>query len=208
MNDSLPFLISGITFGLAAGISPGPLLAIVISETLQHSRKEGFLVALAPIVTDLPIVLISIVLLSKLSHSEPILGILSLAGAVFLAYLSYQSFSVQGFSLSVKGTPGDSLKKGVLANFLSPHPYLFWISVGSPVVLKAYSVNLLSALIFVTSFYALLVGSKIAVALLVDTSKSFLKSTAYLWTLRLLGGVLLIFALLFTRDGLRLLGFI
>jgi len=208
MHDSLPFLVTGITFGLAAGISPGPLLAIVISETLSHSRKEGFHAALAPIMTDLPIVLISLAALSRLSQFESVLGVISLAGAVFIAYLSYQSFTVQGLPLPSEGLPKGSLKKGVLVNFLSPHPYLFWISVGSPIVLKAYSAGLPAALMFVGSFYLLLVGSKMAVAVFVDSSRSFLTSIAYVWTMRALGAVLLLFSILFTRDGIRLLGFI
>jgi threonine/homoserine/homoserine lactone efflux protein len=34
-----------------------------------------------------------------------------------------------------------SLTKGILANALSPHPYLFWLSVGAPTMSKAISVG-------------------------------------------------------------------
>lgn len=55
MLEIFTFLISGIIFGLSAGISPGPLLALVISETLKFGRKEGIKVAIAPLITDIPI---------------------------------------------------------------------------------------------------------------------------------------------------------
>ena len=50
------FLFSGVFLGLAAGFAPGPLLTLVITETLQHNLRSGIRVALAPILTDAPIV--------------------------------------------------------------------------------------------------------------------------------------------------------
>lgn len=55
MVEGLEFLISGIVFGLAAGVAPGPLLALVFSETLKYGKKEGVTVAISPLITDLPI---------------------------------------------------------------------------------------------------------------------------------------------------------
>jgi threonine/homoserine/homoserine lactone efflux protein len=40
MTDMLEFLVSGILFGLATGTSPGPLLALVFSETLKYGKKK------------------------------------------------------------------------------------------------------------------------------------------------------------------------
>ena len=52
MSDTL----FGVVFGLAAGLMPGPLLALVIQQTLRHGPGEGIKVAAAPLLTDLPIV--------------------------------------------------------------------------------------------------------------------------------------------------------
>ncbi len=46
MVEGFEFLISGIILGLAAGTSPGPLLALVFSETLKYGKKEGIKIAL------------------------------------------------------------------------------------------------------------------------------------------------------------------
>lgn len=70
----------GTVLGLSAGFAPGPLLTLVISETLQHGIKSGIKVALAPIITDLPIVLITLYVLSKLTHFHGILGGISIIG--------------------------------------------------------------------------------------------------------------------------------
>ena len=73
-------------------------------------------------------------------------------------------------------------------------------------VLKAYHTNVVSALLFVGGFYVLLVGSKITTALLIDRSRDILKSRGYLFTIKTFGFILLVIALFFVRDGLKLLG--
>ncbi len=42
------YLIQGIVLGFVAGISPGPMLDLVINQTLHHGWRAGNLVALAP----------------------------------------------------------------------------------------------------------------------------------------------------------------
>jgi threonine/homoserine/homoserine lactone efflux protein len=208
MIESLSFLTSGILFGLVAGIAPGPLLTLVIAETLRHSRKEGIIVASVPVVTDLPIVLVSILVLAQLSRSNLILGVISLLGALFILYLAYESISVKGIDLDLPHVEVRSFRKGIITNFLNPHPYVFWMTVGAPIILKAYKVNLLSAVLYVGGFYVFLVGSKMIIALLVDQSKRFLESRIYIYFIRALGVALLIFSLVFFKDGLTFLGII
>jgi len=204
--ESIQFLISGVIFGLVAGISPGPLLTMVISETLRHNIRAGIAIAVAPVLTDVPIVIASIFILTKVADFHFILGIISIAGAVFIGYLAYESIRAKVVEADVPGTGARALRRGVIANFLNPHPYLFWIAVGAPTVLKAYRTNLLSAIFFVSSFYLFLVGSKILIVLLVDKSKTFLKSSAYIYTVKSLGVILLLIAVFFIKDGLKYFG--
>ena len=70
------FLAMGSILGLSAGFAPGPLLTLVISETLQHDIRAGVKVALAPIVTDLPIIMLTLFILVKLSGFYKVLGII------------------------------------------------------------------------------------------------------------------------------------
>jgi len=206
MIEPLLFLLSGAVLGLAAGISPGPLLTLVVSETLRHNRKAGMAIAITPILTDLPIVTASVFVLIKLSEADFVLGTISMLGALFIGYLAYENITIKGLEISVRQTKEASIRKGIIANVLSPYPYLFWMTVGAPSVLKAYGESFLSAFLFVGGFYVLLVGSKIFVALLVDKSRSFLKGPVYIATIKGLGFILLLLAALFIKDGLTLLG--
>ncbi|HHO48721.1 MAG TPA: LysE family translocator [Desulfobacteraceae bacterium] len=201
----LYFLTVGTVLGLSAGFAPGPLLALVISETLRHGIPAGVRVALAPIITDLPIILLTLLVLAKLSAFHNILGALSLAGSLFLLILAWQSLRTRGIALHIRETAPKSLTKGVAANALNPHPYLFWISVGAPTMTKALTLHLGALLAFLVSFYVFLVGSKILLALFVGRSRSFLSGRPYILTMRFLGLILALFALVLFRDGLFLL---
>ena len=204
--DSILFLTSGIVFGLTAGISPGPLFALVISETLQHSRKDGIKIAIAPLITDLPIVLVTLLLFSKIAGFHSILGAISILGGLFITYLAYGNLTTKGMAAEGQLGRAHSLKKGIIANFLSPNPYLFWMTVGAPTVIKALGASRLAVLYFLAGFYVCLVGSKIILAVVVDRSKTVLKSSLYLYIIRILGLLLLVFAGLFIKDGLKMVG--
>lgn len=208
MAQQITFLFSGVVLGLSAGLSPGPLLTLVISETLKHDIKEGIKVSVAPLLTDLPIVLITILVLSRLSNMLPVLGIVSLLGCAFLSYLGFDSITFKGVDIDVEQAKPQSIKKGVIANFLNPSPYMFWFTIGAPLVLKALKISLFSASLFILSFYVFLVGSKVLVAIVIGKSRFFLKSRNYVYTIRFLGVILLVFALIFLKDSLKLFGII
>ena len=204
----LDFVAIGTVLGLSAGFAPGPLLTLVISETLQHDVKSGIKVAFAPVITDLPIVILTLFILSRLSNFHNILGIISLSGGAFVLFLGWQSMRTTGVEVNLREARPRSLAKGVLANSLSPHPYLFWFSVGAPTMTRALSQNTNMALAFVVSFYVFLVGSKIVMAILIGRSKFLLSGNAYAFIMRFLGLALCGLAMVLFRDGLRLLGII
>ncbi|HBA89217.1 MAG TPA: hypothetical protein DCZ75_14915 [Geobacter sp.] len=204
----IDFLSIGLVLGLSAGFSPGPLLMLVISESLHHGTKSGVKVALSPVITDLPIVLATLLLLVKVSGYHGILGGISLAGGLFVMYTGYQSIRTRPVRLDLPKEQPRSLQKGVLTNFLSPHPYLFWITVGAPVLTKSLGTGWSACLAFIGSFYLCLVGAKVVLAIAVGKSKAFLSSTLYLYIMRFLGMLLIIFAVLLFREGGKLLGFL
>jgi len=202
------FLTTGTVLGLSAGFTPGPLMTLVITETLQHGIRSGVKVAIAPIITDVPLIIMTVYVLSKLSRFHTILGAVSLAGGAFLLTMAYQSIRAKGVDISIREAEPRSLTKGMVANVLNPHPYLFWFSVGAPTMTKALSLNAGALTAFIAGFYACLVGSKIMLAVLTGKSKSFIRGRGYVWIMRFLGLVLGVLACVLFYDGLKLLGII
>ena len=130
------YLFMGIVLGLSAGLAPGPLLTLVLSETLQYGVQSGMKVALAPVITDLPIILITFFILAKLSSFQDVLGVVSLVGGGFLLLMAWETLRTKKVEIDTQSEKPRSLSKGVLANALNPHPYLFWFSVGAPTMLR------------------------------------------------------------------------
>ena len=52
----------GAFLGFSRGLAPGPLLALLLAQTLRHSPREGCKVVLAPRFTDAPIIVVTLVL--------------------------------------------------------------------------------------------------------------------------------------------------
>ncbi len=205
MTDALTI---GILLGLSAGLAPGPLLMLVISETLQNDVRSGVKVALAPLITDLPIIALTVLVLSELAKYRGILGIVSLTGGCFVLFLGYKGVRFRGVEIGDTVRKPQSLKKGILVNALSPHPYLFWAAVGGPTLTKAMAAGPVAPLLFLLGFYGLLVGSKILLAILVGRSKTFLSGALYLYLMRFVGLMLCLLAVSFFHEGLALLGLI
>ncbi len=197
------YLVSGIVFGLSAGLAPGPLITLVLTETLQHGSRAGIRVAFAPLITDLPIVILSLFVIARLAGSPLVMGMISFLGAGFVAYLGYETFFSCEASQAGPGEDIQSLRKGVIANLLNPHPYLFWMTVGSPMVIRAFQEGMLGAGSFVAGFYVFLVGSKAVLSLLAGRTRHLLQGRAYRLCMMTLGVLLWLFAVVLVRDAVR-----
>ncbi|HQY92741.1 LysE family transporter [Caldilinea sp.] len=196
------FLFAGISLGFAAGISPGPLLTLVITRTLERGLAAGLRVAVAPLLTDLPIILITVLFFNVLPPGLE--TVLTVGGALFVLYLAWEivrdarhAHLVTGKVASNANAASD-IWRGMMVNLLSPHPWLFWIGVAAPLLTRAWQTSAWSAAGFLVGFYGLLIGSKALVTVGVTGGRRFLNDR---WYQRLL----LASALLLAMFGVRLL---
>lgn len=192
---------SALIFGLMGGLTPGPLLTYILSETLKKGKKTGIKLSFVPLLTDLPIVFISFVLSRQLQRYPSITGAIYLIGALFIIYLAYDNIFYKGRN-RINKQKNNPISKGMLVNFFNPHPYLFWISIGSPLLIKYQAIDWRLSCLFLFIFYLMLVGSKITLVILTARGRRFIEEETYVWIIRLLGITLLFFALIFIKDGL------
>lgn len=208
----MAFLLLGLSLGLPAGFSPGPLLTLVIATSLRDGLRQGLLVAAAPFLSDLPIILLSVFVLNQLPAWT--LSAIGFVGAAYVVYLGWETIcSARHTFLPSDAAPppdgGDrrSMQRGALTNLLSPHPYLFWAVVGAPALLSALARGPLAAVAFLVGFYGGLVGSKAAIAALVHSQAHWLTEAWYRRILILLGLLLIGLGLLLAWEaGQRVTG--
>lgn len=202
------YIIMGLVLGLSAGLAPGPLLTLVVSETLSRGIAGGIRVALAPLISDLPIVVLTLAVLSRLADFNPVLGLISLVGGAMVLKMGISGLRMSGVAQEEGHRDTNPLYKGVLVNVLSPHPYLFWISVGGPTTARAWEISPGSAAGFIVGFYFLLIGAKVGLALITARTRTFMTGNLYVYTMKALGGVLCILAFVLVWEGLGLLGWV
>ncbi len=203
MDSSFFYIASGLTLGATAGLMPGPLLALMVSETVRHGRREGFRIAAVPLLTDLPILIVALLAVAVMSNLHLFSGIISIAGAAYVCYLGIDSLTLKKAVLEGEDAKPRSLRRGIVTNLLNPHPYLFWVTVGAPTALKGFGVSAMAAAGFIAGFYAGIVGSKMGVALAVDRARGFMGGRGYLIVMKLLGAVLIFFAAILFVEGVR-----
>lgn len=195
-------LVSGIVLGLTLGLSPSPVMTLSISKTIQYGVKEGIKIAFAPLITDLPIALVSILIISRLPNREQYLGGIFIMGALFIARLGIRGIRTKGLDIGPDMKSPDSFKQGVITNFLNPNVYVFWFTIGSVAVVDSWTENPLSSVMYLFGFYTLLIGSRVVLSLVISKSKVFKHPKAYIIAMRVLGLILIGFAGYYGYQGI------
>jgi len=199
------FAASGLLLGLSAGLAPGPLMALVISQTIRYGLGHGVRVAVAPLLTDLPIVVGSILVVGAAASAGASLGIVAIAGAAFIAYLAWDTWHAEPPGAAAVDAAPRSWTRGVTVNLLSPHPYLFWFTVGAPTVLAAADRSPLAAIAFLVTFYVGLVGAKVGIAVATARAGRSITGRGYRLTMRVLAVLLATFAVILLWEGVSIL---
>jgi threonine/homoserine/homoserine lactone efflux protein len=195
----MPYAFLGLSLGLSAGLAPGPLLALVIQRSVRGGLASGLRVAIAPLLTDLPIVILSFLLVGRLPEAglDIMLGI----GGLFVLWLGISAFrhAADDIAAIASTSARQDFLHGALINFLNPHPYLFWVAVGAPTAVRAWRSEPWMAVVFIVAFYALLIGSKVTLAFVFSRARA-LPRQQYAWMIRFsslllfIAGALMLFA--------------
>ena len=202
-NTWYTFLISGILLGLVEGYKPGPLTTVVVTQTLKHNWKSGLKVAISPLLTDGPIILICALIYSNLSDFTIGNSLLSFAGGFFLLWLAYDTAFKSEIVFEDKATEkDDSLKRGVITNLLNPNPWSYWALIGAPFLISAWDIDFWIPLLFILGFFICLISAKISVALLAGYGSNYLKGKNYSFLMYICSITLILFAAIFFMNAI------
>jgi threonine/homoserine/homoserine lactone efflux protein len=200
-------LLAGLALGFSAGVTPGPLLALVITATLTRGWRAGAKSAMAPLLTDLPIILLCITVVSVVPPA--MLGWISIIGALVLTWFAVETLrEVRGAQLAVSVAPTEpdrTWAKAALVNALSPSPWLFWATIGGPILVTAWRASPGTAAAFLFGFYLLLIGTKVALAIGLGASRHRLSTRTYRVILALSGALMLVIAALLAANAVNTL---
>lgn len=186
----LTYLLKGIGLGLYAGIMPGPTQAFILAKTVKNGWRNTLSLAFVPLVSDLPIALAFCTLLSTLP--EVLIGGIQLIGGFYLLYLGRQTWKTAGFSSSIsEGKQEVGFWQTVGINLLNPNVYIFWLTVGAPIVIEGWRMAPDVGISFIIGMYFMLVLTMLGFIIIFDISGK-LPVIAQMWIIRLLGLVLFV----------------
>lgn|GEM_PF-135120 len=169
----LTYLLFGATYGFACAVQPGPFQTFLISRTMSKGWKSTLPAALAPLISDGPIIALTLVVLSRL----PTAGLtgLRLAGGVFLLYLALGAYKTwrryEEKEIAVGGSTRQSLLSAALVNLLNPNPYLGWSLVMGPMLRQGWHEAPVNGIVMINSFYLIMIASLAGIILLFGAAR-------------------------------------
>jgi threonine/homoserine/homoserine lactone efflux protein len=169
----IAYFIQGFALGFPNAAVPGPFQAYLLSQTLKNGWKRSLPIALAPLISDGPIIVLVLLVLSRIPKQT--LALIQIAGGFFILYLAYGAFkafrtaAADQPAVPDKNTGRQGIIKGALLNMLNPAPYLFWSMVGGPLLVKGWHVAPDNSVAFLVGFYGTLITGFTALILLFGT---------------------------------------
>lgn len=167
------YALLGIGYGFAAAVQPGPLQTYLISQALLKGWRRSLPSALAPLISDGPIIAICLLVLSQVPIGFQ--RFLYLAGGSFVLYLAYGTFkSWKNFDPQLPASEtssGGSLWKAALTNTLAPGAYLFWTLVTGPILIRGWRETPIHGISLLAGFYVTMILSLAAMIILFGSAR-------------------------------------
>ena len=197
---------AGIALGLIEGIRPGPLLTMVSRETLTGGWAAGARAASAPIFTDGPLIVVSILLSAWVAEQPTLLFLISILGAGFLVWFGVDCFRIEPPDPEVgQAEITGSFRRGVITNLLNPNVYVFWFLIGGPLMASAAVEEPLAPVASALSFLISIIIVKMTIAFFFDRTRGALSPVAYRVALGICGLGMFAFAAGFAYQAYGLL---
>jgi len=153
------YIVFGITYAFAAAVQPGPFLTYIISQTLHRGWKPTLPAVLAPLLSDIPIVLLVLLLLSRID--EEFFRFLHSGGGIFLVYLSYRAYKAwRDFDsecvINIRSGQ-QTLLNAAVVNILNPNPYIAWSLIMGPLFLEGWRAAPVNGIVLLVAFYGTMI---------------------------------------------------
>ncbi|MGA3015120.1 MAG: LysE family transporter, partial [Bacteroidales bacterium] len=127
----------------------------LISQTLRIGWLRTLPAIFAPLITDGPIGLLCLFILSKLPLN--FIQYIQVAGGIFILYLASRAFISWKIYHEAAAGPDSSSGKtffnAVLVNFLNPGPYMGWSLVIGPLFIKGWKEDPTNGITILAGFY-------------------------------------------------------
>ncbi|MDQ3005672.1 MAG: LysE family transporter [Chloroflexota bacterium] len=168
------YVLQGIVYGFSAAVQPGPFQTYLISQALFQGWKRTLPAALAPLVSDVPIIALCLLVLSQV----PIWlqRFLYIAGGLFILYLAFNAYRTwKNFDSNLPKEEDvqtkQSILKAALINALGPGPYIYWSLITGPILLAGWRETPIYGIGFLAGFYVISILGYAAIIFMFSTAQ-------------------------------------
>lgn len=158
-------ILTAMVLGFFAGAVPGPYTTVVASTALERGFRPALRLALVPIVTDFPPMIIMSMILDRVNFE--VLTVVGMVGGLLFAILGFRFIVRQGAGFEDRMP---EVKEGrafwtlASAGLLSPAPWIFWLVAASPLLLRQWNQYWLDGVVFAFVLFLMLIGTATALA--------------------------------------------
>jgi threonine/homoserine/homoserine lactone efflux protein len=186
----------GFLIGLTGALAPGPTLVATINASLAGNWTAGLKVSLGHIVIETAIFFL--IILGLATVVSPYTTAIAVIGGIALIIFGIMTISGSR-SASLSTAPAqaaaDPYMAGLVTSAANPYFWIWWLSVGSALLINALAGGLLLAIVFMIGHWGADVSWYVFVSTGVSKGKTILSDTTYHRIMAACGIFLVIFGI-------------
>ena len=196
LTDIISTLVLGFLIGMTGALAPGPTLVATINASLAGNWTAGLKVTLGHIVIETA--LFFLIILGLASVASPYTTVIAVIGGIALIVFGILTISgSRRASLSTKPetVAASPYMAGFLTSAANPYFWIWWLSVGSALLISSLEGGLLLAVIFMIGHWGADASWYVFVSTGVSKGRTILPDTTYHRIMAACGVFLVLFGL-------------
>lgn len=199
ITDFYLFLASVLLISLSGVLMPGPLFAVTIKKAAK-SKTAGALIAIGHGIVEIPLMFLIFFVLSEFTLPSTVQVAIGLVGGFLMVFMGVQAFRSRHKQEEVNADlKRDSVLAGVWTTAANAGFILWWLTIGTTLILNAKLFGLLGFSVFAGVHWLTDFSWYAVVALLIFKSQRF-------WTERTCMGITLFCVAVFIGFGAYFMG--
>ncbi len=195
-REVIEILAMAFTIGLTGALAPGPTLVATVNSSLKSGWTAGPKVALGHALVELFVFLL--IVLGLAAAAQQYSRFIAVLGG--LALIAFGLFTVKGSRKASLTTPASNTAQnpylaGVLTSAANPYFWIWWLSIGSAMVIDGLRGGLVLACLFMIGHWGADFGWYTLVSASLDNGRKVLSEVNYQRILALCGCFLIVFGL-------------